>query len=102
MMIKNVKLVELNKSIETMFLNTKMLTLFRMGGRGGEKRPLTSFSPVTSTNAGFGPENVVTFSFNPLATLLQNFKFVPRASPKLLNLNQDHPSEKVIFPLKSL
>ena len=43
MMIKNVKLVELNKSIETMFLNTKMLTLFRMGGGGGLKGPIPAF-----------------------------------------------------------
>ena len=52
----------------------------------------TSFSPVTSTNVGFGPQNFLTFSFNPFATLVQNFKFVAEASPKLLNLNQDHPS----------
>ena len=70
---------------------------------GGEKRlPPTSFSPVTSTNVGFGPQNFLTFSFNPFATLLQNFKFVPSASPKLLNLNQDHPSKKAIFMVKSL
>ena len=61
------------------------------------KRP-----PVTSTNVEFGPKNFLTFSFNPFATLVQNFKFVPSANPKLLNLNQDHPSKKVIFPVKSL
>ena len=33
---------------------------------------------------------------------MQNFKFVPSASPKLLNLNQDHPSKKAIFLVKSL
>ena len=59
------------------------LTLFRMGG--------------TSTNVGFGPQNFLTFSFNPLATLMQNYKFVPSVSPKLLNLNQDHPSKKWFF-----
>ena len=69
-------------------------------GRGGQKGPPTSFSPVTSTNVGFGPQNFLTFSFNPFATLVQNFKFVPSASPKLLNLN--HPSKKVIFLVKSL
>ena len=71
-------------------------------GSGGKKAPLTSFSPVTSTNVGFGPQNFLTFSFNPFATLLQNVKFVPSTSPKLLNLNQDHPSEKAIFLVKSL
>ena len=64
--------------------------------------PPTSFSPVTSTNVGFGPQNILTFSFNPFVTLVQNFKFVPTASPKLLNLNQDHPSKKVVFLVKSL
>ena len=67
-----------------------------------KKAPPTSFSPVTSTNVEFGPQNFLTFSFNPFATLVQNFKFVPSANPKLLNLNQDHPSKKVIFPVKSL
>ena len=68
----------------------------------GQKGPPTSFFPVTSTNVRIGPQNFLTFSFNPFATLVQNFKFVPSASPKLLNLNQDHPSGKAIFPVKSL
>ena len=75
------------------------LTLFRMGAPKSPPPP-TSFSRVTSTNVGFGPKNFLTFSFNPFATLVQNFKFVPSASPKLLNLN--HPSKKVIFLVKSL
>ena len=69
---------------------------------GGRKAPPTSFSPVTSTNLGFGPQNFLTFSFDPFATLVQNFKFVPGASPKLLNLNLDHLSKKAIFLVKSL
>ena len=72
-----------------------------MGG-GAKKAPPTSFSPVTSTNVGFGPKHFLTFSFNPFATLVQNLKFVLSASPKLLNLNQDHPSKKEIFLVKSL
>ena len=75
----------------------QLLTLFRMGG---QKSPPTSFSPVTSTNVRFGPQKFPTFSFHPFATLKQNFKSVP--SPKLLNLNQDHPSKKAIFQVKSL
>ena len=62
--------------------------------RGGGKKPPTSFSPVTSTNVGSGPQNFLTFGFNPFATLVQNFKFVPSTSPKLLNFNQDHPTKK--------
>ena len=71
-------------------------------GRGRGKMPPTSFSQVISTNVGFGPQNFLTFSFNPFATLVQNFKFVSSASPKLLNLNQDHCWKKVIFLVKSL
>ena len=39
-------------------------------GGGGAKRPTTSFSPVTSTNIGLSPQNFLTFSFNPFATLV--------------------------------
>ena len=70
---------------------------------GGPKSPPPiSFSPVTSTNVGFGPQNVLTFSFNLFATLVQNFKFVSSASPKLLNFNQNHLSKKAIYLIKSL
>ena len=31
------------------------------------------------------------------ATLAWNFKYLPSATPKLLNLNQDHPSKKRCF-----
>ena len=58
------------------------------GVGGGQKGPPTSFVPVTSINVGIVPQNFLTFSFNPFATLVQNFMFVPSASPKLLNLNQ--------------
>ena len=33
------------------------------------KMPPTSFSPVTSTNVALIPQNFMTFSFNPFATL---------------------------------
>ena len=69
---------------------------------GGQKGPPTSFSPVASINARFGPQNFLTFSCNPFSTLVQNFKLVPSASPNILNLNQDHPSKKAIFLVKSL
>ena len=72
------------------------------GQGGGGKMPPTRFSHVTSTNVGFGPQNFLTFSFNPFSPLVQNFRFVSSASPKLLNLNQDHCSKKVIFLVKSL
>ena len=57
------------KQVNACWVNTK-LTLFRMGGRGGgQKGPPTSFSPVTSTNVGISPQNFLTFSFYPFATL---------------------------------
>ena len=59
-------------------------------------------SPETSTNLGISLKNFLTFSFSPFATLVWNFKFSPSASPKLFNLNQDHPSKKVGFFVKSL
>ena len=47
-------------------VNPLYLTLFMMGGAKSPPPP-TSFSPVTSTNVGFGPKNFLTFSFNPLS-----------------------------------
>ena len=70
------------------------------GGR--QKGPPTSFSLVTSTNVGFAPRNFLAFSFNPFTTLVQNVKFLPSASPKLLNLNQDKKKKKAIFLVKFL
>ena len=53
----------------------RYLTLFRMGecwegggGQGGDAP--TSFYPVTSTNVGISPQNSLTFSFNPFATMV--------------------------------
>ena len=71
------------------------------GGRdvgGGEATPI-SFSPVTATNVRISHQNILTFSFNSFTT---NCKVIPSASPKLLNLNQDHPSKKVVLLVKSL
>ena len=68
----------------------------------GPKRPPYQFFPSIFCKRRFGPQSFLTFSFDPFVTLVQNFKFVPSASPKLLNLNQDHPSKKAIFLVKSL
>ena len=79
-------------------VRTHFLTLFRNGG-GGKKAPY-QFFPVTSTNVRISPQNVLTLTFNPFAILVQNFKVIPNASPKLWNLNQDHLSKKVVFRSK--
>ena len=47
-----------------------ILTLFRMRGPKRSPSPPTSFSPVTSTNVGIIPQNFLTFSYNPFATLV--------------------------------
>ena len=66
---------------------------------GGDKNVHpTSFPPVTSTNVGMSPKNLLTFSFNPFATLVLNFKSKPSASLKLLNLNEKHPSKYPSHP----
>ena len=65
------------------FIHELLLTLLR-----GQKDPPTSFFPVTSTNVGISPPKFSDlYSFNPFATLVLNFKAIPNASPKLLNLN---------------
>ena len=48
------------------------ITLFRMGDGGGRQKapPPTSFSSVTSTKVGVSPQNFLTFSFNPFATVV--------------------------------
>ena len=46
-------------------------------GGGGANRP----SSVTSANVEISPRNLLTFSFNPFATLVKNVKSVPGASP---------------------
>ena len=40
------------------------------GGKGVQKGPPTSFSPVTPTNVGITPPNSLTFIFNPFPTLV--------------------------------
>ena len=68
------------------------LTLFRMEGQKAPPPPPLPYSfPVTSTNVGISPQNILLFSFNPLAKLLYNLKAIPSPSPKFLNLSQEHP-----------
>ena len=55
------------------------------------------FSPVTSTRVGISSQNFRIVSFNLFATLVQNFKGIARASPKLLNLKTRPPAKKCSF-----
>ena len=68
-----------------------------------------SLYPVTYKRWNYPPPQkknkktlTLTFSFNPFAALVQKFKAIPTAYPKLLNLSQGHPSKKLVFLLKSL
>ena len=72
-----------------------------MQDRGAKNAPTTSFSPVTSATVEISPQNFLTFSFNPFATLDQNFKVIRTTSPKLLILNQDQSFKKAFFLVKS-
>ena len=73
-----------------------------MGVGGEPKRPPTSFSPTTFTNVEISLKNFLTSSFIFFATLVKTFKFLPSASPKLLNLDEDHSLKKNVFLVKSL
>ena len=71
----------------------------------GSKSPPTSFFPVTCINVGISHQNFLTFSFNTLAILGQNFTAIPSVIPKLVNLNQKarpYCSETVFFSIYSV
>ena len=65
------------------------------------KAPYQSFFR-NFTNVWISVQNYLTFSFNPFVKLVNNVKFVPSDSSKLLNFNQDHSLQNVVFLLKSL
>ena len=53
-----------------MYFYQQILLINPIQGGGGQKCSPTSFSPVTSTNVGISPKNVLTFSFNPFDRLV--------------------------------
>ena len=59
-------------------------TLTSPGWRGGDNHP-NSFATVKYPNIGIWPKISIFYAF----VTNVNFKTIPRASPKLLNLNQD-------------
>ena len=66
-------------------------------GGGGE-----GFFLEASINIGISRQSFLSFSFDTFATLVQNFNVTASASPKLLNLNQEHESKELFFVVKSL
>ena len=63
---------------------------------GGQKSPTCQFFPRDFYKCR-DPLKFLTFSFNLFTTLMWNFKGMAIASPKLLNLNQYHPTKKWFF-----
>ena len=49
---------------------TELFTFNPIQDGEGQRGPHTSFSPVTSTNVGIRHPNFLSFSFNPIATLV--------------------------------
>ena len=64
--------------------------------------PPPSFSPVTSTNRGPNPQNFLAFSFNPFATMVENFKVISRCQSQIIELERRPFLKKVFFLVKSL
>ena len=69
---------------------------------GSQKGFPTSFFPCNFYKRMNEPQNFLALDFNPFSNLVQNVMTISPASRKLLNLKQDHPSKKVIFPVKLL
>ena len=67
------------------------------GKETGKKAPdFIRFTYVTSPNVGNNQQNFLAFRFNPCVALQEYIKVMPSTSPKLLSLNQDHLSKKLI------
>ena len=72
---------------------------------GGGQAPTTqlsstSFLPVTSTSVGLSSKTFLTLSLNGFATL-KTSREIHEPVPKLLSLNQEYPSKKLFFLVKS-
>lgn len=61
---------------------------------------LTSSFPEAVTNVKISPQNFLAFHSNSLTTVVKTFKTKPGSNLKVLNLNQDHSSKKLIFLVK--
>ena len=56
------------------------------------------FSPVTPTNVGIGLQNVLIFTFNSFATLVQNLKAIIKCQSKIAKVEPRAPFSKNVFP----
>ena len=62
--------ISANKLFDGLISNTNVKHSFKPIQDEGAKKHPYQFSLVTSTNVGVSPQNLITFSFNPFATLV--------------------------------
>ena len=67
------------------------------GWVGGKKAPLPVFPSKRLAKEELAKTTFWLLVLTLLVSLLWNYKTIPSASPKLLNLNQDHVSKKYFF-----
>ena len=60
------------------------------------------FEPSSGWREASIHQNFLTFISYHFATMVQILKTIPSSRPKLLNLNQDYPSKKVVSLVKCL
>ena len=63
----------------------------------GLKPILTNFSPLTFLLVGIRAYNIPNFSFNPFATLMQDFQTTAHTSAKLLKSNRNSLPKEIGF-----
>ena len=66
------------------------------------KRCPLQFFFCNFSKVGVTSKSSLASSFNPFDTMMSIFKAIPGTTPKLLNLNQDHLSKKLIYLVKLL
>ena len=82
------------ENLQKKFISNRWFNPIKDEGRGrrAQLAPYHFFlSSVTSTNVGISHQNFLIFSFNPFATLVQNFKFVSSVSSKIIELKPTLP-----------
>ena len=80
----------------------QVLNIFRMSGGGGGKKAVYQFFPCNFYKRRNYPKNFWLLVLTLLPYLCKVSKLYLSASPKLLDLNQEHPSKKLVFLIKSL
>ena len=79
--------------LEFLWGTYSLVNLIQDGGGDKSPSPPTSFSPVTSTNAGICSQNFLTFSFNP-------FYRVKNSQSQITELEPRPPFKKSLIKLR--